>query len=138
MSEERRKILEMLSDGKIDLDAAERLLSALNSSKKGTQSSGAMRSKPKYLCVRVVPSPDNPKGDRVNVRVPLNLIRAGMKWMTLIPSEAKGQVETAFKEKGMDMDLNRMTADDLEMLIQNLNELEVEVEGKDNVRVFCE
>ena len=140
MNEEKRRILEMLSSGKIDVDAAERLLAALGASGETAAEPPAptAKSSPKYLRVRVEPSPDNPKGDKVNVRVPLNLIRAGMKWMALIPHDAQSKVQEAFEEKGMSMDLGKLKPEDLEELIQHLNELEVEVEGKDRVRVYCE
>lgn len=136
MSDEKRKILEMLSDKKITVDEAERLLAALGESS-GSDSKSSNWS-PKYL--RVVVEPVGPKsdGERVNVRVPMNLIRAGLKWASFIPKDAQGKVEHAFHEKGIDMDFNKMKPEDLEELILNLRDLQVEVDGDEKVRVFCE
>jgi hypothetical protein len=138
MSKERRKILDMLSSGKINVDEAERLLAALSEGPETDASASKGTSRPKYLRVLVEPAPGNKKGDRINIRVPMNLIRAGLKWATLIPKHAQGKVDEALKEKGIDVDLNKITADDLEMLVSNLNDLQVEVEGEEMVRIYCE
>jgi hypothetical protein len=137
MSHEKRKILEMLSAKKITVDEAERLLTALGESSGNKE----MKSKglhSKYLRVLVEPAENNPNGERVNVRVPMNLIRAGLKWASYIPKEAQGKVEEALKAKGIDMDFQKIKSENLEELISNINDLQVEVEGKEKVRVFCE
>ena len=36
------------------------------------------------------------------------------------------------------MDFSNLTADDLEELIVNLNDLQVDVDGEEVVKVFCE
>lgn len=138
MNEERKKILEMLTSGSIDVEAAERLIKALDQNDSASANSAASGTPPKYLRVRVEPSADNPKGDRVNIRIPLNLIRAGMKWMSFLPKEAQSQVQQALDEKGVNMDISRLKPEDLEELLKNLNELEVQVEGKDKVRIYSE
>jgi hypothetical protein len=139
MSEERKKILEMLAGGKINVDEAERLLSALSEDTASykVDTAGSV-SKPKYLRVLVEPVSDKSKGDRVNVRVPLNLIRAGLKWAAFIPKHHQQRVGDALKEKGIEVDFQNIKPEDLEELVVNLNELEVEVDGDERVRVFCE
>jgi len=139
MSEERRKILEMLSKGKISVDEAERLLTAVSEgSEQAPSRSFSSGSKLKYLRVLVEPAPDNKNGDRVNIRVPLNLIRAGLKWAAFIPKHAQEKVDEALKEKGINVDFNKMKPEDLEEIIVNLNDLQVDVEGAEKVRIFCE
>jgi len=142
MDKDRRKILEMLSSGKISVDEAERLLQALSHASTGNDSSDSSTPKsgfkPKYLRVRVEPAPGNSQGDRVNVRVPLNLIRAGLKWAAFIPEHTQAKLGKAFKEKGISADLSKISPEDLEELIVNLNELEVEVEGDEIIKVYCE
>jgi hypothetical protein len=138
MSEERKKILEMLSEGKISVEEAEKLLVALE---EGEKESEGIAGEPgfkgiKYL--RVLVEPKEKGGDRVNIRVPLNLIRAGLKWASFIPEEAQTKVNDALSEKGLDLNFKNMSKDDVEELIRNLNDLEVDVEGKEKVRVFCE
>ena len=141
MDKDQRKILEMLSEGKINVDEAERLLSALSGTSSGATENSTISStgfKPKYLRVLVEPAPGNQKGDRVNIRVPLNLIRAGLKWASFIPENTQVKVGHALKERGIDVDFSKMTAEDLEDLLFNINDLQVEVEGEEIVKVFCE
>lgn len=139
MSEERRKILEMLSKGKVSVEEAEKLLSAVSDStsdqvyEKKSEGPG-----PKYLRVLVEPAPGNPESDRVNIRVPLKLIRAGLKLTALIPKQAHAKVNEALREKGMEIDFSQLKPEDLEEIVYQLNDLSVEVEGKEKVRVFCE
>jgi hypothetical protein len=70
--------------------------------------------------------------------VPFKLIRAGLKFAAFIPREAHDKVNKAFKEKGLDIDLARIMPKDLEEILSNLDDMTVEVDGKDKVRVFCE
>jgi DUF4097 and DUF4098 domain-containing protein YvlB len=137
MKNEKKRILEMLSKKKITVDEAERLLSALGEGS-GNGAEPSRKTHPKYLRVQVEPAGPESQGERVNIRVPMNLIRAGLKWVSFIPKEVQGKMKTAFMEKGIDVDFNKLKADDLEELVQNLNDLEVEVDGHDKVRVYCE
>ena len=140
MNEERRKILEMLGQGKITVDEAEKLLAAVGESgsepEDGAEVSG--RRSWKYLRVQVEPGPTSDKGERVNIRVPFKLIRAGLKFAALIPHNVHDQVNRAFKEKGIEIDLSRITPQDLEEIVANLDDMTVDVDGKDKVRIFCE
>ncbi|MBN2408159.1 MAG: hypothetical protein JXE07_00355 [Candidatus Aminicenantes bacterium] len=136
MSEERKKILEMLQQGKITVDEAEKLLAALSS----PEEPEAVAGKPgcKYLRVQVEPGPGSADQDRVNIRIPMKLIRAGLKWAAFIPKHAHSSINQALHEKGIEMDFSSITPQDIEDLVTQLNDLTVEVEGKEKVRVYCE
>ena len=136
MSEEKRKILEMLADKKISVDDAEKLLAAV--SEQPAEAVAARTKGPKYLRVLVEPAPGNKEGDRVNVSVPLNLVRAGLKFASFIPPQVRDKVNSEMREKGVPFDLNHFNPQDVEALLVHLNDLTVEVEGKEKVRVFCE
>ena len=142
MNEERRKVLDMLAQGKITVEEAEKLLAALGEAgpaagtEAGTETAGPRAWK--YLRVQVEPGPASEEGERVNIRIPFKLIRAGLKFAAFIPREAQAKVSQAFKEKGLDIDLARITPQDLEEIISNLDDMTVEVDGKDKVRIFCE
>ena len=85
MNEERTKILEMLKDGKIGVADAEKLLAALSSGAAGDEPRAAGAAKPRYLRVQVEPGPGSESKDKVNIRVPMKLIRAGLKLAAFIP-----------------------------------------------------
>jgi len=150
MNEHRRQILQMLSEGKISADEAERLLSAMEAppsfrtfSDAGSSAEGKPR--PKYLRVQVDSEDDAGHGGptKVNVRVPMQLLRAGVRLAGLIPAQALRSANLAMEQKGIPIDLTQIKPENLEELIEQLNDLTVDVDQKDasakvKVRVFCE
>jgi len=136
MNEERKKILEMLQQGKITVEEAEKLLAALLSPEESK--SEAQKSTCKYLRVVVEPGPQSEDRDRVNIRVPMKLIRAGLKWAAFVPKHAHSSINKALHEKGIEMDFAQITSEDIEELVSQLDDLTVEVEGKEKVRICCE
>jgi hypothetical protein len=137
MSEERRRILEMLAQGKINAQEAERLLDSL--AEGAGRAAAPSPTAPRYL--RVLVEDDHGEyGGKVNVRVPLTLIRAGVRLAALLPVGAYAQVNKALKENGLDVDISQIKPENLEDLVQHLAELSVDVEGGrgEKVRVFCE
>jgi hypothetical protein len=152
MNEHRRQILDMLSAGKITADEAERLLAALDKSESATASETASPSpaKARYLRVLVdslnVHNPYNGPV-KVNIRVPMQLLRAGVRLAGLIPPHARGHVNEAMRRKGIPFDLNQIRPDNLEALVDQLDDISVDVDMKNKnggtddsvrVRVFCE
>ncbi len=141
MSEDRRKILEMLSEGKIDVNEAEKLLAAISQPPGEPNQSEIPKKKdsPKYLRVVVEPGPKSVKQEKVNIRVPFNLLRAGIKLASLVPVDVQGKVNKHLKEKGVNFDISNITSDNLEELLMHLNDLTVDVDSKEEkVRIFCE
>jgi hypothetical protein len=153
MNENRRQVLEMLAAGKITADEAERLISALetDSATVAGEFSGSVggtakvKTRAKYL--RVLVEADEQvtglKGPTsVNVRVPMQLLRAGVRLASLIPAQAHGQLDQALSSHGVPLTLSQIKPENLEELIDHLEELTVDVdssdEGKTKVRVFCE
>ena len=158
MNENRRQILEMLAAGKITADEAERLLSAIESGPAessgafaggGADSNGAkataVKTRAKYL--RVLVEADESMsglkgGTTVNVRVPLQFLRAGVRLAALIPVQAHNQLDEAFTKHGVPLTLSQIKPENLEELIDHLDDLTVDVQGNDGktvkVRVFCE
>jgi len=74
------------------------------------------------------------------VRVPMALIRSGIKLTSLLPTEARDKVADALREKGMDFDMRNLKPQDLDELIEALTDLEVDVASSDGeiVKVFVE
>lgn len=152
MNEHRRQILEMLATGKISADEAERLIAAMEApspafAASDSESGTASKPRPKYLRVLV----DTDEGStgtydgptKVNVRVPMQLLRAGVRLAGLIPHQALHRANQAMHEKGVPIDLSQIKPENLEDLIDQLNDLTVDVDQKDagakvKVRVFCE
>jgi hypothetical protein len=152
MSENRKKILEMLAEGKISADDAYRLLGAVDTGgeepenrrrEEAGRRETEVKTKPKYLRVTVTPGEghiDPAHADRVNVRIPMSLVRAGIKLTSLIPPEALDKANSALREKGINFDVRSVKPDDIEELIEALGDMQVDVESArgDNVKVFVE
>jgi hypothetical protein len=143
MKEERRKILDMLAEGKISVDEAEKLLAAISSDEAGQKRSDeesvtGIKLPFKYLRVQVEPGLGSGGGEKVNIRVPLKLIRAGLKWAAFMPKDVQGKVDEALCAKGINMDFSSIKPEDLDELVTNLKDLTIDVEGKETVKIFCE
>ncbi len=138
MSEERKKILEMLAEGKISAEDAERLLDKISGGAPEGMSAGTAPSaensappkKPRYLRIQV----ERPGEDNVNVRVPLAFTRTGSRLLAVLPR----RVSDRLSEQGID--LAALSALNDEDLAKALEELHVDIEkgnGK-KVKIFCE
>jgi len=137
MSENRRQILDMLAAGKITADEAERLLNAVER-EPAAPNAGARTEKVKYLRV-VVDANDEDGPTKVNVRVPMQLLRAGVKLTSIIPPRARDEVNAALKKEGIEVDIGKLTPESLEEIVEQLRDLQVDVDHEHaKVRVFCE
>ena len=145
MSENRRKVLDMLADRKITTDDAERLLAALDKEPPSAARSPDNRnasSRPKYLRVVVDELEDaTHKPTKVNVRLPLQLLHAGIKLQSLLPAEARAELNLALRESGFNFDLSQIKAENVDEFIATFSDLAVDVDaegGRSKVKVFCE
>ncbi len=147
MTDSRRRILEMLAAGKITTDEAERLFAALDSDpstesyeKDSAKAEAPPRKKPKYMRVQVEADHHNDHGPvKVNVRIPMQLLHAGVRLSSLIPPQARECVNDAFRKQGIDFDISQLKPENLADIVDQLNDLTVDVDHKDaKVRVFCE
>lgn len=142
MNEQHRQILQMLAEGKITADEAERLIDAIELQEPESAPGAPARPnhRPKYLRVVVV---DNSSGGdapgRVNVRVPLQLLRAGVRLTSLIPPQALTRANAQLSKSGVPIDLNELKPQQLEELIDQLDEVTIDVDDSGTkVQVFCE
>ena len=146
MTENRRQILDMLAEGKITVDEAERLLALVEAPAGGgpgsTEAGETRKFPPRYLRVVVEPGPDGSEEEnreRVNVRIPMAMIRAGVKLAALIPTDAIDKVNEKLQQKGIGVDLSNLRAGGLEQMVEAMADMEVNVQdGKQQVRVYME
>ena len=135
-NDSHKKILEMLSNGKITVEEATALLSKLQDPETieeeliETESGEVKKRTPRYLRVVV----DSASGDKVNVRVPMSLLKTGIKLSALVPGNAAEQMTSH------GFDLSQLSKLDGDELIEALSDLQVDVDSADGdkVRVFTE
>src|SRR5215469_5390853 len=136
MNDNRRQILDMLAEGKITAEEAERLIAALE---RADGPAGRPAGNFKYLRVLVDAQDPLDGPTKVNVRVPMQLLRAGVRLTGVIPNRAREQVNEALRKEGIPFDINEVTPENLEELIEQLRDLTVDVDNDSaKVRVFCE
>ena len=135
MSEETKKVLEMVAEGKISASDAEKLLEKLAGSAQtaGPQKEAATvepdAKKPRYLRIVV----DKPGQDPVNIRMPLSFTRSGRSLLAVLPS----RVSEKLSELGIDF--SALGSKNCEDWAQALENADINVErGDKKVRIFCE
>jgi hypothetical protein len=142
VTQERKSILEMVATGKVSADQGERLLAALEN---GTEQLPAPLQPergraPKYM--RVIVEQQEDEGPlKVNIRVPLQLLRAGVRLASLIPQRATEEIDSAFAREGIPFNIAQIKPENLDEIIDQLRDLTVDVDqekDKLKVRIFCE
>ena len=145
MTEERRQILEMLAGGKINADEADRLLGALGgAASSATATATAVQTKPFPKFIRVmVDGKDREDGKpvHINVRVPIMLLRAGVRLASLIPPQAQEKVNQELRKNGMDFDVSQIKPENINELIDQLQDFTIDVDQPNDdvkIRVYTE
>jgi hypothetical protein len=132
MSEETRKVLEMVSQGKVSVQEAEQLLQAV------AAPGDEKKTEPRYFRILVnKPAREGKKAEAVNIRVPITVVRGGLRLGALFPGMlGKKKIQL---DNGTELDLSKVTYTDLEAMIKDIGELSVDVDGGDaQVRIRCE
>src|SRR5580658_767884 len=138
MSEERKKVLELLAAGKITADEAEKLLdklsnnapNALPAGEPQQSSTAPSAAKPKYLRIVV----DQPGRDQVNVRVPLSFINSARSLLAIMPQHVNERLARHGINVGTFSTLN---VDDMGQALRELN-IDIDEGLGEKVKIFCE
>jgi len=142
MSQESLRILTMLAEGKITVAEADQLLQAVSGAQNPSHEPQppSAGSSPRYLHIHITDAGQNGgKPEEINVRIPLQLVRAGIKLKSLLPEEARDKITGALHDKGISIDLNDLRGDSIEELLAALSDLSIDInQGEGKVRIFCE
>jgi hypothetical protein len=144
MNEQRRQILQLLAEGKVSADEAERLIDALERQQPESPPGAATvpKPRPKYLRLVVNSADELSSGNgptRVNIRVPLRLLRAGVRLASLVPPQVLTKVNAELDKSGVPIDLTQLKPQHLEDLVDALDDVTVDVDDPDTkLQVFCE
>ena len=135
MSEERMRILNLLADGKISAEEAEKLLAA---SEKAVKAPNVKSAAGKYFYVQVDPK-EGKSSEKVMVKVPMALLKAGLNISKLIPSEAQDSIRESMQSKGIAFDFASLDGENIDEIFEALKEMSIDVETEETtVRVFCD
>ena len=94
---------------------------------------------PRFLKIEGGATGKDGKDEGFRLRVPLNLLRAGIKMRALIPEAKRDKINEKLREKGIEGDIFEMSDDQIDTLIRSLGELELEAgDGDGSLRLYLE
>jgi len=151
MSDDTRRILDLLAQGKITVDDADKLIDAITvPAAEPTETAaggGADRAKRRWIRINVLKLAKEGKQDKeVNIRVPIAIVRGGMRLGSIIATFAGEKAAQRMKERGIDLDLakingdfSQMNGEEFDAFMKSLDDMNVEIDdGKSQVRITCE
>ena len=146
MSEDVRRVLDMLAEGKINAAEAEQLLKAMGPRGANEEHPGGesreVKKKPRFLRIMVEGEGggENGKSESADIRIPLNFLKAGIKLGACIPGDKGNRVRDKLRKRGIDLDDLQGDLSSIEEVIAGLGDLSVDVKGKnkEKVRIVCE
>jgi hypothetical protein len=136
-----RRILDLLAQGKITVEEADQLLRAVAAGEskdapavdpppQGTAAESADKPAPKWLRLTVDKAADDGRPRRqVNIRVPLALLRGGMKLGAVVPRMAPDLVIRRLREKGIEIsELSKLDFSEFENMLTELGDTTIDVD----------
>jgi hypothetical protein len=130
----------MLAEGKLTPDDAEKLLQALEVKPRESEvvnQNRTMDVKGKYLFVQVDPK-EGKSSERVSVKVPLALVKAGLNITKLIPAEAQDKIQSSMHDSGIPFNLGDIDPQNFDEIMEALEQMSIDVDTEEStVKVFC-
>ena len=143
MSDESRRVLDLLAQGKITVDEAHQLLKALGEHaqrpRADAQTESGAAPKPRFMRIHVhKPGRDGREPKDVNIRVPLAVVRGGMRLGTMIPGWQQW-MQARVRERGKEVELGTLDPEAIESLLREAGEMNIDVSGTgEQVRITLE
>jgi hypothetical protein len=151
-TDDTRRVLDMLQEGKITVDEADRLLKALCTDRPAATATAdtAADSRERVRWIRInIQKPANDAGHKakdVNIRVPIAVVKGGMRLGAIIGTFAGEKAARRMKARGLDIDLAKISSDlsqmngpEFDEFLRSLNETNIEIDdGRSQVRITTE
>jgi hypothetical protein len=151
-TDDTRRILDMLSQGKITVDEADRLIKAVSADRPAETATAdaATDARPRARWFRInirKPASDQAhKPKDVNIRVPISVVKGGMRLGAIIATFAGEKAAMRMKQRGLDLDLStingdlsRMNGAEFEAFLKSLDDMNIEIDdGRSTVRITAE
>jgi hypothetical protein len=143
MSDDRRRVLDLLAQGKITVDEADQLLRALGTTPLADSTpppSNTATKQPRFIRIAVhKPANGRDASEDINIKIPLPMIKGGMRLGALIPGYIGERIGARLRERGLDFDYSNLDPAAIEAVFRELTEMGIDVEsGKAQVRITCE
>jgi hypothetical protein len=148
-TDDTRRVLDMLSQGKITVDEADRLLKAVGAERPAeADTAGDGRPRARWFRINIhKPANDQAHAPKdVNIRVPIAVVKGGMRLGAIIATFAGEKAAQRMKDRGLDLDLStingdlsRMNGAEFATFLKSLDDMNIEIDdGKSQVRITTE
>ena len=150
-TDDTRRILDMLSQGKITVDDADRLLKALSADQPADAAAtdtapDAKRARWFRINIHKPAQDETHRSKDMNIRVPIAVVKGGMRLGAIIGTFAGEKAARRMKARGLDIDLaainsdlSQMNGPEFDEFLRSLNDTNIEIDdGKAQVRITCE
>ncbi len=150
-TDDTRRILDMLSQGKITVDEADRLIKAMSAERpaeSATADSATDAKRARWVRINIhKPAKDDAHRPKdVNIRVPIAVVKGGIRLGAIIGTFAGEKAARRMKARGLDIDLaainrdlSQMNGPEFDEFLRSLNDTNIEIDdGKAQVRITCE
>jgi hypothetical protein len=127
-----------VAEGKITADDADKLIDALGEEPSSNATNDKPVSEPpgtpKHLHIQVTGAKN---GENVNIKIPIFLLKAGLKLGGIMPGKAHAKLTTHLGDLGLDMD--KLDAGQVDQFIKALMEGQIKIRSdKEVVKIYCE
>src|SRR3954468_944266 len=126
MSDESRRVLDLLSQNKITVDEADRLLRAIAPSppEPAVKAEADQPRKARFIRIAVhKPGCGRETQRDVNIRVPMAIIRSGMRLGAIIPGVIGDKITAQLRERGLDVNLSKLDPTMIEAVLADLGDV---------------
>ena len=143
MSDETRRVLELLSQGRVTVDEADQLLHHLTDQRAAASAASGAEprpgGKPRFIRIQVrKPAKDGREVKDVSIRVPMAVVRGGMRLSTMIPGLHE-RANARFRERGIDFDLSKLDPAAVESMLGEMGEINIDIAGSgEQIRITAE
>jgi hypothetical protein len=151
-TDDTRRILDMLAQGKVTVDEADRLIKAVGADRPAEAAAADTptdgRQRPRWFRINIhKPAKDETHRPKdVNIRVPIAVVKGGMRLGAIIGTFAGEKAAQRMKARGLDIDLSaingdlsRMNGPEFDAFLKTLDDMNIEIDdGKSQVRITAE
>jgi SHOCT-like protein len=148
-TDDTRRVLDMLAQGKITVDEADRLLKAVAPGRPAdAATAGGGEARPRWFRINIhkPAKSDGHTPKDVTIRVPIAVVKGGMRLGAIIATFAGEKAAQRMKARGVDLDLStingdlsRMNGDEFAAFLKSLDDMNIEIDdGKSQVRITAE
>ena len=141
-TEDTKRVLELLAQGRITVDEADQLLRAMKepSEQPAAETRTAETRTARWMRITIEKAArDGRPAKTVTIRVPVAFARSGLRLGAMFPHVFGPKLKEEFRKQGIDFDFSKLDLGHIEPLLNDLGETTIDVnDGQAQIRIRCE